>query len=155
MGLAGIITIIVLGILLILLEFFVVPGVTVAGVGGLILLILGIYFSYSNYGVTTGNTILLATFGAIGLIFYVAYRTGAWKKITLSTEVKSKSKPDVKLNVKIGDIGKTISRLAPMGTVMINNDLFEASSKGVFIDEDTEIEIIRIKNNKIIVKPKN
>ncbi len=155
MGIAGIIILIILGILLIFLEFFVVPGVTVAGIGGLILLILGIYFSYSNYGVSTGNTLLLATFGIVGLVFYIAYRTGAWEKITLSTQVKSKSKQDVSLNVKIGDIGKTISRLAPMGTVMINNNLFEASSKGLFIDENTEIEIIRIKNNKIIVKPKN
>jgi membrane-bound ClpP family serine protease len=155
MGLAGIITLIVLGIILIFLEFFVVPGITVAGIGGLILLVLGIYFSYSSYGVATGNALLLTTFGALGLIFYVAYKTGAWKKITLSTEVKSTSKEDVSLNVKVGDTGKTVSRLAPMGTIMINNELFEASSKGVFIDENTEIEIIRIVNNKIIVKPKN
>ena len=154
MGLAGIITLIVLGILLIFLEFFVVPGVTISGIGGLILLVLGIYFSYSNYGVATGNTILFSTFGVIGVIFYAAYRTGAWKKIMLSTEVKSTSKEDVSVNVKVGDKGKTISRLAPMGTVMIDNELFEASSKGIFIDEDTDIEIIKIVNNKIIVKPK-
>jgi membrane-bound ClpP family serine protease len=80
MGLAGIITLIVLGIILIFLEFFVVPGITVAGIGGLILLVLGIYFSYSSYGVATGNALLLTTFGALGLIFYVAYKTGAWKK---------------------------------------------------------------------------
>ena len=154
MGLAGIITLIALGILLILLEFFVVPGVTISGVGGLILLVLGIYFSYTNYGVPIGNYILLGTFGAIGLIFYLAYRTGAWKKITLRAEVKSTSKPDVNTNVNIGDIGKTVSRLAPMGTIIVNNELFEASSKGIFIDENTEIKIIKITNNKIIVKPK-
>ncbi len=155
MGLAGIITLIVLGILLIFLEFFVVPGVTFAGIGGLILLVLGIYFSYSNYGLATGNTILLTTFGVIGLIFYVAYKTGVWKKITLSAEVKSTSKEDVSRNVKVGDSGKTVSRLAPMGTIMVNNELFEASSKGGFVDQNTEIEIIRIVKNKIIVKPKN
>jgi membrane-bound ClpP family serine protease len=154
MGLAGIITLIVLGILLIFLEFFVVPGVTVAGIGGLILLVLGIYFSYSNYGVATGNTILLSTFGLVGVTFYVAYKTGAWKKIMLNTEVKSTLKKDIALNIKVGDTGKTISRLTPMGNIMVNNKLYEASSKGIFIDENTEIEIIRIINNKIVVKPK-
>ena len=154
MGLAGIITLIVLGIVLIFLEFFVVPGVTISGIGGLILMVLGVYFSYANYGVGTGNTILLTTFGAIGIIFYAAYKTGAWKKITLSTEVEGKSKADVSLNVKPGDVGKTISRLAPMGTIMVNNELFEATSKGIFIDENTEVEIIKIIKNKIIVKPK-
>lgn len=155
MGIAGIITILVLGILLLFLEFFVVPGITVAGIGGLILLVLGIYFSYANYGLPVGNYMLLGTFGAIGLVFYLAYRTGAWEKITLKSEVKSTSHADVNINIKVGDIGKTVSRLAPMGTIMVNNQLFEASSKGLFVDENTEIEVIKIMNNRIIVKPKN
>lgn len=153
MGIAGIITLIVLGILLLLLEFFVIPGVTIAGIGGVILLVLGIYFSYSNYGTSTGNYVLLGTFGSIGLIFYVAFRSGALKRITLQSEVQGKSKTDVHSKVKVGDTGTTVSRLAPMGTITINDQLFEASSKGIFIDENTDIEIIKIINNKIIVKP--
>jgi membrane-bound ClpP family serine protease len=154
MGLAGIITLLLLGIILILLEIFVVPGITVAGIGGIVLLVTGIYFSYANYGVPTGHYILLGTFALVGGIFYVSHKTGALKSMTLTAEVKSKVKDEVKMNVKSGDTGKTISRMAPMGTVQIGNELYEASSKGVFIDENTEIEVINIVDNKIFVKPK-
>lgn len=154
MGLATIITLIILGILLILLEFFVVPGITVAGIGGLALLITSIYFTYSSYGLAMGNSILASIGATIILVFFMAYKTGAWQKITLKTEVKSKSKKDINLDVKIGAQGKTVSRLAPMGTVMIDKKLYEAASNGIFIDENVEIVISKIKNNKIIVKQK-
>ncbi len=154
MELATIIVLIILGILLILLEFFVVPGVTVAGIGGFVLLIISIYFSYENYGYFTGNIILLSIFLSILILFYIAHKTGVWKSITLNTEIKGKSKSEVSTSIKIGDTGKTISRLAPMGSIMIDKKIYEAASNGMFIDENVEIEIIRIKNNKIIVKQK-
>ncbi len=152
MGLTTIIVLIILGILLILLEFFVVPGVTVAGIGGLALLIVSIYFSYANYGYTMGSIILISVFASIAILFFIAHKTGAWKAITLNTEVTGFSKTDVNISVKVGDKGKSISRLAPMGKIMIDKKIYEAGTTGTFIDEDIEIEIIRIKNNKIIVK---
>lgn len=152
MVLAGIIALIVLGIILLFIEFFVVPGVSVFGIAGIIVLILGIYFSYSSFGVNIGNTILFGTIAAMGLSFYIAYRKGVWNKMALSTQVTSKVNDAVK-NVTIGDKGITISRLAPMGTVMVNGSYFEASSKGTFINENSEIEIINIDNNRITVKP--
>ncbi len=154
MGLATIITLIILGILLILLELFVVPGITVAGVGGLVLLIVGMYFTYSTYGLTIGSVILVSLVVFISLVFFIAKKTGLWKSIALDTEIKSKSKSDISTNLQVGSIGKTVSRLAPMGKVMIDRQLYEASSNGNFIDENVEIEIIKIKNNKIIVKQK-
>jgi membrane-bound ClpP family serine protease len=155
MGLAGIITLLLLGIILILLEIFVVPGITIAGIGGLILLILGIYFSYSKYGVPMGHYILLGTFSLVAIIFFISYKSGAIKTMTLDTQNMAQLRTEVKQNIKIGDIGKTISRLAPMGTIMLNNELYEASSKGSFINENTEIEVVNIIDNKIIVEPKN
>ncbi len=154
MGLPVIITLIVLGILLILLELFVVPGITVAGVGGIVLLLVSIYFSYDNYGYVMGNIILLSSFAAIALLFFIAYKTGVWKTMTLNTEVTGNSKVNVTPDIKVGDIGKSISRLAPMGTIMVNKKLYEASTTGIFIDENVEVEIINIKKNKIIVKQK-
>jgi membrane-bound ClpP family serine protease len=56
-------------------------------------------------------------------------------------------------NIKVGDIGKTIGRLAPMGKIKVNGELVEAQSTGAFIDHQTDIRIIRIKSNQIIVEP--
>ena len=55
----------------------------------------------------------------------------------------------------VGNTGKSIGRLAPMGKVKINGETVEAQSTGVFIDHNTEIRVLKIESNKIIVEPLN
>ncbi len=155
MTLAGIIALIALGILLILLEFFVVPGITVAGIGGLILLISGIALSYSKYGAPEGHYLLVATVLTLVFILYISFKSKTWKKISLNTAIDSKAKEDLSLIVNVTDEGTTVSRLAPTGTILINDQLIEAESRSGFVDENEKIEVIKIKGNKIIVKLKN
>ena len=56
---------------------------------------------------------------------------------------------------KVGDHGKTITRLAPIGKAMINDKIVEAKSITGFINENTEIEIVKIQNTNVVVKPLN
>jgi membrane-bound ClpP family serine protease len=51
----GIVLLIVFGIVLILLEFFVIPGVTIAGIGGVLLVGGGVMLSYQAFGSEAGN----------------------------------------------------------------------------------------------------
>jgi len=55
------------------------------------------------------------------------------------------------MNINEGDTGITISRLAPSGKAMLNNNIIEVHTYGEFIDQEKEITVISIKNNKIIV----
>jgi membrane-bound ClpP family serine protease len=55
--------------------------------------------------------------------------------------------------LKVGDTGKTIGRLAPMGKIKVNGEVVEAQSTGTFIDPHTEIRILKINSNQIIVEP--
>ena len=47
------------------------------------------------------------------------------------------------------DTGKTITRLAPIGKAMVNNTICEAKSTANFIDENTEITVVKLNNNQI------
>ena len=69
---------ILIGAVLILMEFLVFPGVNVAGILGFICMAGGVYFGYSYYGAFAGLFILLGTvvFGA-GASWYVL-RSNAW-----------------------------------------------------------------------------
>lgn len=58
-------------------------------------------------------------------------------------------------NIKVGDTGVTITRLAPIGKIKINDIVVEGKSTGQLIDQQTEIEVIKILKNQIIVKSKN
>ena len=50
MTIFAIILLIVLGLVLLLIEFAVIPGITVAGIGGFVLLALSVYIAFSEYG---------------------------------------------------------------------------------------------------------
>jgi len=54
-----IIILIVLGIFLFVIEFLLVPGVTIAGIGGLILTMFGVYKAFDNYGSNVGVWVLI------------------------------------------------------------------------------------------------
>ena len=57
--------------------------------------------------------------------------------------------------IKAGDTGTTLSRLAPIGKAMINNQIAEVQSTVDLIDENQEITVVKTDNNKIWVKLKN
>jgi len=154
MTLTAIIILIVLGILLLMVEALLIPGVTIAGIGGFILMAAGIFFTYKYHGNTTGHIVLLSSGAAtlIALIFFLRGKT--WEKMGLTTNIESKIETFEKEKIKVGDEGKAITRLAPIGKAMVNDIICEAKSYSDFIDENTEITVIKINNNQIVVKPK-
>jgi len=56
------------------------------------------------------------------------------------------------LNIKIGDIGKTSSRLAPMGKVRINGAVIEAKTNDEFIDQGVEVVVLEVFNTNVLVE---
>lgn len=144
------------GILMLLLEMLVVPGKIFAGLVGIILIITGIVITYKNYGDTMGHMTILAIIIIIVSAIFFALKTGTWKKLMLKTEITSKASIDeLSDKVNVGDIGTTTSRLAPMGKVFINEMFVEAKAINTFIDQNTEVEVTKVLNTNIIVKPKN
>lgn len=152
MSLTGIIIILLIALLLIFLEIFVLPGINVAGILGLLLMIAGIYLGYRQIGAPTAHYILVTTLVLGTLIMFFGLRSSTWRKVALDTAIESKVADDVSENVKVGDRGTALTRLGPIGTVLINGKTFEAKSANI-IDAKTEIEVMEIDGNEIIVKP--
>ena len=149
-----VILLIVLGIILVLLEILVIPGTTIAGIGGILFLSGGIYMSYEKFGTTVGHYILLGVILFIILSIYLSLKSKTWKKLMLNSKIDSKTNVIDEEKVKKGDTGVTITRLAPMGRVLINGENVEAKSEH-FIDQNVEVEVEKILDYKIIVKLKN
>lgn len=154
MSLLAVILIIVIGIILLLLEFLVFPGVTVFGIGGFLFILFGIGASYYYHGVQTGNYALLITVVLSVSTIYFLFKQKTWKKIGLASNITSHNVPfDVK-KIHEGDPGKTITRLAPIGKVIVNDVICEGKSLSGFINENTDIVVVRVLKTQIIVKPK-
>src|SRR5512137_1847018 len=111
-----IILLIALGILLFLIEFLLIPGITVAGIGGALLTLAGIYLAFSNFGQQTGLIVLSGTLIITLVIFAFSLRSRTWRRVMLTTSIDGKMNEmpgDDK--IRPGDKGIAITRLAPMG----------------------------------------
>lgn len=150
----GIVLLIIFGIVLILLEFFVIPGVTIAGFGGVILIGGGIFLSYQVFGNEAGSYFLGGSLLAVILIIIYALRANTWTRLGLKNAIHDNVKTFNPEEIQVGQSGITMTRLNPMGKVKIGDLTVEARSIDGFIDEQKEVEIVEIEKNKIIIKQK-
>lgn len=151
MTLTSIILLILLGIFLLMLEILFVPGM-VLGFISVILMIVGIIFSYKDYGTTIGTIVLAGTAITTAIAVYMAFKSNIWKKLGVQSAIDGKANVLEEGAVNIGDSGKTISRLNPIGKAFINKLQLEVQAQDGFIDEEKEVTIVKIQHNKIYVR---
>lgn len=147
-----VVALILLGILFMLAEIFLLPGISIAGIAGAIFLIGGIVYSYLFIGSTAGNITLAASAIAMGASFFLLLKSKSLRRISLETNIESKVDNSDLAKISVGDTGIALSRLNPTGKVMVNELIVEGKSyNGEFIDEDEKIEVIRIDTYQIQV----
>lgn len=154
MSLTVAILLIVLGIILVLLDILVVPGM-ILGIIGICLSLVGVISVYINYGSFTGNIVLLGTVVASASAVYLTFRSNTWKKVSLNVSLDGKVNTFNTSQFKVGDIGTTLSRLAPSGKALINGVQLEVHSVEGYVNENTSIVITKLDESKIIVKSKS
>lgn len=147
-----ILVLILLGILLLLIEFAVIPGFTIFGVGGIVLLGYSVYLAFVHYGAWAGVITLLFLVTIIPVLFFRFLRSNAGKKMQLDSVIEGKVNTLEAEKFHVGDRGRAIGRLAPMGKIEINGMVLEGKSTGEYINEGSIVEVVKIADNHIIVK---
>lgn len=153
MTIFAIILLILLGLLLLLIEFAVIPGITIAGIGGFLMLGASVYIAFTAYGAGAGFTTLTFVLIAAPALIYYFFKSRTGKKMILDSQIMGKVEYVNSEKIAVGDVGKSIGRLAPSGKARVNGEVVEAHSTGAFIDHNTEVKVIKILTNKIIVEP--
>jgi membrane-bound ClpP family serine protease len=143
----------VAAIALILAEIFLLPGITLAGIGGALFAVGGIAYAYT-LNLQTGNITMVSSIAVFGGLFSWLIRSNAFNRVALKTNIESKVLSPREMTLKIGDIGVAVSRLAPIGKARFNNITVEAKSVNDFIDENTSIVIVSIEGYNVIVETK-
>ncbi len=154
MSTAIIVLLILLGLFLLILEFFALPGVTVAGLGGALFIGVGIFMAYKNFGNAGGNATLITTILISVLLIVWSLRSGTWNKLMLNSSVSSNVEVKKDSDISIGDEGIAVTRLNPVGKAIINGHTIEARCPGHFVDAKTNLIVTKVFKTHIIVKPK-
>ena len=170
----------VLGLGLLALEIFVVPGFGVFGVSGL--LMMGgslVMASHTFAGMSAGERFtesmgsMGSLAGALTTVIIVAialnrflpsipflnkliltppgYAAGNESAPHLNPSVFSASTATAP--VQTGEIGMASSTLRPSGKATFGDNFVDVVSDGGYIDHGTQVEVIRVAGNRIVVRP--
>lgn len=146
---------ILIGAGLLVVELVLLPGITIAGIGALGCYCGAAYLGYANYGVTG----VLVAVGVVIVVSVIAtwfsLRAKTWQKFALKQNIDSVSQESPEKRVKVGEHGVAITRLAPMGKVMIGGETYEAKAVDTFLDQQTEVEVTGFDNFTVIVRTLN
>ncbi len=149
----GISFLILAGLLLIIAEVIFVPGTTLVGIIGLVLTISGIFMVFNDYGNSAGYWTIAGT----GLVTVVAvvysFKSKSWDRFSLKSVISSKVNDEDIFTFQVGEKGKTISDLKPIGKAEIFGKIYEVRSKGEWVGAGVPIQIVKIDNKQIFVEP--
>lgn len=147
--------VVLLGIAFLLAEIFLLPGITISGIAGVIFFVGGIVYAYMYMGTLAGNLTLGISCILLMSTFVYFIKSKSLRRIALTTNIDATVDNSDLKKIKPGDIGITQSRLNPIGNVYINELTMEAKSiDGEMIDEDTEVEVIKVEWSNILVSIK-
>ena len=142
-----------LALLLLFVEIFFLPGVTVAGLGGLLCTTGGIVYAYSEVSATAGHVALGIALASFSLLFYWLMRSKTIDKYSLQTNIDGKIISNDDLNIQVNDEGITLSRLNPMGKIKVNGIITEGTSITGFVSEATVIRVVQVTAGAVLVEP--
>ena len=143
----------IVGLVLLLSEIFLIPGVGVAGVLGVLSLGGACYYVFYEFGVLAGAIFTAAILVVLIAPIIYTIKSRAWKKLALDTSIDSKVQNIEEAPLAVGDSGRAVTRLAPIGTARFEGKSYEVKSLEGMIDAGTEVEIVMFEDNKIYVKP--
>ncbi|MCB0734216.1 MAG: hypothetical protein KDC76_06540 [Bacteroidetes bacterium] len=151
MELGLIILFLAVGLIFLLVEILITPGL-VLGIVGIVFMTFGILRTYTVYGSETGNIVLLSVFLGTILLIFLALKGGIWKRMASKDVIASKAVDNAGEFVKIGDEGQTISALRPSGNAIFSGRRIEVSTMGDPIPSGVKIAVLRIAQNKVYVR---
>ena len=171
------VTLFVMGLGCLGLEFFAVPGFGVFGVSGILLIVASLVLAGHTwtFDLTTNLEELswltgqvMLSIGVVGVMGVGVARylpsMPMFESMILgppgaNTEAEPRLRPGADGSIassgeaiSIGQQGQALTMLRPSGKARLNDRVFDVVSEGPFITPETQIEVIAITGNRIVVR---
>lgn len=162
----------IVGVILIAVEIFVVPGFGIPGVLGIIFIVAGLTLSmtfnlsFDFTGVELTGLIksffivIIAMFLSIILSFYFGRKvltTTTFGHLALDSTQESDegfTSSDDEYKIMVGKTGIAFTVLRPAGKVKIEDEIFDATAEAGFIEKDDPIKVTGYQTGQLFVRKK-
>lgn len=157
----------IVGVVLLLLEIFVIPGFGIAGISGIILIIVSLFLSlvgkdpFLDWHAVSIALIQLSSALVVAIVLLLVLakflpQTSAFKKFILSDEEKANQGWVSTISNKelIGKEGIAATPLRPSGTAEINDKKVDVVTESEFIERGKKIVVIAVEGMRVVVREK-
>lgn len=132
-------------------EVVFIPGFGITGFTGLLAMMGSIFFAFVQISSAAGwITLLVGGMISIALFLWALYGNSI-DKVALKKNIKSTVKTVDMSIFAVGDRGVTKTRLALIGEAVIKGQVVEVKSEAGFINENEEVEVIRVSDDSLFV----
>lgn len=159
----------VVGLVLLGLEIFVIPGFGVVGISGLVAILLSLFLVMLNNDffdfsfvpeksiIQAGVVSVLGLLGFIGILFWGLSHLPNSKrldKVSLQDTLSSQAgytTAGLQTDL-IGKQGTVVNELRPVGKIQVAGELYSAISRGAFLPKGCQVVVLAIEINNLVVK---
>ena len=150
-----------IGIGLIALEIFVIPGFGIAGILGITLMLGSIFFVFDKAydfrsAVLWLSISVILSAGLIILAVWFLPETPLFRRFALSavmdTELGYHSSSPENFQDYLGQFGTALTPLRPAGTVRIGDKRVDVVTAGDFIPQNSNVKVIEVEGSKVFVE---
>lgn len=156
----------VLGVVLLLVEIFIVPGFGIFGILGIIFMVAGLFLGLLadfpliiwediSFAIIQLALSFIATFLLIYLLSKFLPKTNMWNRLILMRNLEEKSgytSSDPDFSHLIGNNGVAMTDLRPSGTIVIDEKRYDVVTGGEFLDHGTNVKIVEVEGSKVVVR---
>ena len=145
-----------LGIVLLAIEIFVIPGFGITGILGILGIVAGIFMSFGINNIAQAVLVVFVSLIAdIILIIILArfiLKSKGFKNIVALETDTAGYHSSVSYDNLLGCEGITDTFFRPSGNIIINDKKYDAITEGEFINKGAKIKVILVEGNKIVIK---
>ncbi|MCB0732649.1 MAG: nodulation protein NfeD [Ignavibacteriae bacterium] len=159
------IVIFIIGVILLLIEIFVIPGFGIFGAVGIVLMVGSLFLGLiSDFPLVDWDMIQMATIQlAAALVFSILFvfilikflpKSQLFNKLVLQRNIEGGSgyTSDVKVKEMLGKQGKALTDLRPSGTALIEDKRVDVVTHGEYINKGTKVIVIQEEGSKVVVE---
>ena len=145
-------SLIIAGLILFIIEVFLLPGISIAGIISAGCILYANYYAFDTLGTVPGCiTLAVSVIGVVAITIWFM-RSKTVDKLSLEKTIDYRPEPLKGLDLKIGDEGIALTRLALIGNAEFNGRIIEVRSSDGFIDEKCKIRVERIMDGIVMVQ---
>ncbi len=147
----------VLGLVLLVLEIFVIPGFGIAGISGIAALVAGIVAVSPGWEQAVFSLLIAIVVTVVLIAFSAKYRKTRklWGRLVLWGKLDKEggyNSANIALEELLGAKGVAATILRPAGVAIIDTKRIDVVTEGEFIEEGTAVEVIAVEGVRVVVR---